>query len=289
MGIVFALASLFSWGFGDFFIQKSSRALSIWKTLFFISFAGGVVLFPFVWREIGLFLFDGRTALLFFIATVVTTFAALFDFEALKEGKIAIVEPIFGLELLVTLGLSIGVWGEILSGKQVIIIALIFIGIMSAATIHYSHLRYHRRIFERGVVCAGLAAIGMGLVNFLLGVLSQMTSPLFSIWVTHSLIALICFFYLLLRGEFSNIINDFQQHARIILSMSLFDNAAWIFYAFAVRHIPISIAITLSESYIALAVLLGFFVNRERLRAHQIIGVVVTVIGIIALSSITSG
>jgi drug/metabolite transporter (DMT)-like permease len=48
---------------------------------------------------------------------------------------------------------------------------------------------------------------------------------------------------------------------------------------------PIAISVALSESYIIIAVLLGMFVNKERLRKHQIFGMIVAIISAILLAS----
>jgi len=45
LGIIFAIIALFSWGFADFYIQKSSRTVGIWKTLFTVGAVGCVAFF----------------------------------------------------------------------------------------------------------------------------------------------------------------------------------------------------------------------------------------------------
>jgi len=287
LGITFAIVALLSWGFGDFFIQKTTRIIGIWKSLFFIGIVGLVALFPFVKNEI--FNLGPDSLLLLALLGIVVVFAALFDFEALKQGKIAIVEPLIGLELPITVGLSISLGKEHLSAVQLILIAVVFIGIVLAITAHHTHLHYHRRIFEKGVILAGIGAIGMALTNFLIGVSSQQISPLMTIWFTHSLLAVVCAIYLIFRGEFKTILTDLKAHPKPIVGQSIFDNVAWIAFAFATTLIPISIATTISESYIALAVFLGIFINKERLRLHQFIGVALAIGGVIALSAFTSG
>lgn len=215
---------------------------------------------------------------------IVVVFAALFDFEALRQGKIAIVEPIIGLELPITVGLSLALAGESLSFLQLFLISIVFIGIMLAITSHHTHLYYHKRIFERGAILAGIGAIGMALTNFLVGVSSQGISPLVTIWFAHSLLAIVCGIYVLSKGEFRSLISDFKNHPKPIIGQSIFDNVAWVSFAKATTYIPIAIATTISESYIALAVLLGLFVNREKLRAHQIAGITLAIFGVIMLS-----
>ncbi|MBI2618150.1 EamA family transporter [Candidatus Kaiserbacteria bacterium] len=96
--------------------------------------------------------------------------------------------------------------------------------------------------------------------------------------------AVVCGMYILLKGEVKNLLSDFKNYPKPIIGQSVLDNVAWISFAKATTYIPIAIATTISEGYIALAVLLGVFVNREKLRAHQIAGVTLAIIGVITLS-----
>ena len=100
VGILFAFIALVSWGFGDFFIQKTTRVVGSWNVLFFIGIVGLIGLFPFVKNDLASL--NNSNLLLLGLLGVVVVFAALFDFEALRQGKIAIVEPIIGLELPIT-------------------------------------------------------------------------------------------------------------------------------------------------------------------------------------------
>lgn len=282
VGILFAFIALVSWGFGDFFIQKTARVVGSWKALFFIGIVGLIGLFPFVKNDLASL--NNANFLLLGLLGAVVIFAALFDFEALRQGKIAIVEPIIGLELPITIGLSLALANESLSFLQLFLVGIVFIGIILAITTHHTRLYYHKRIFERGVILAGIGAIGMALTNFLVGISSQGISPLVTIWFAHSLLAVVCGIYILYKGEFGNLISDFKNYPKPIIGQSILDNVAWVSFAKATTYIPIAIATTISESYIALAVLLGLFVNREKLRTHQIIGVTLAIIGVITLS-----
>jgi len=282
LGIFFAFIALVSWGFGDFFIQKTTRVLGSWKALFFIGIVGLVGLFPFVKNDITSL--TGANLSLLFLLGMIVVIAALFDFEALRQGKIAIVEPIIGLELPITVGLSLALVNESLSLLQFFLIGVVFIGIVLAITTHHTQLHYHKRLFEKGAILAGIGAIGMALTNFLVGVSSQNISPLMSIWFAHSLLAIVCGIYILYRGEIGNLISNFKNYPKLIMSQSILDNMAWVAYAKATTYIPIAIATTISESYIALAVLLGLFVNREKLKKHQTIGVALAIVGVVTLS-----
>ena len=69
--------------------------------------------------------------------------------------------------------------------------------------------------------------------------------------------------------------------------MSVSDKTAWVAFAFAMTLAPIGIVVALSESYIIIAVLLGLAINRERLAAHQKVGLVTAIAAAITLAAIT--
>lgn len=285
-GVLWAFVALFCWGFGDFLIQKTARAVGSWKAIFFIGVVGLIGLFPFVKHDLA-FLRAADLLLLGFLG-LVAIFTVLLDFEALRLGKIAIIEPIIGLELPIVVGLSIFLAHESLTLTQMFLVGVVFIGIMLAITVHHTHLHYHKRIFERGVVFAGISAIGMALMNFLVGVSSQGISPLVTIWFTHSLLAVVCGVYIFFRGELRSLISNLRNYPKTIIGQSILDNMAWVAFAMATTFIPIAIATAISETYIALTVILGISVNHEKLKAHQIAGVVLATLGVIALSYLIS-
>ncbi len=287
-GILFAFGALLCWGFGDFFIQKSSRIVGIWKSLFFIGISGIIVIFPFIVSELGGLLREPKHLAVLFLAGLIVLFTALFEFESLRRGKLAIVEPVLGIELPITIGLSTLIWGEIISLPQLLLSFTTFVGIILVITKHHTHLHYHRRInIEKGVIFASVGAIGMGLFNFLIGVGSQQTSPLLTIWFTSLLFTFVCFIYLARHKILHELIEDIRKNPIPIISVSILDNLAWVLFAMSTTLIPITIATTISESYIVITVLLGLFINKEKLKWHQYVGIVVTILSIIFLSGIS--
>ena len=126
----------------------------------------------------------------------------------------------------------------------------------------------------------------MGASAFLYGFASRVTNPLATIWFTDLVIALICFFYLVSKKSLVGLFNDFRSNRDLVLTMSVFDNLAWIAFGFAALYVPIAIVMALSESYIALAALLGLLVNKERLITHQKVGMGLALFAAIALSTV---
>jgi len=282
MWMIYVLIAIIGWGFGDFFIQRCTRKYGDWEPLFAITLFGVVVLFPFVYKDFPeVFSFSKSLAVLV-AASVVLFFAAILDFEALKRGKIAIVEPIWSLEIPVSALLAFFVLQESISIIQVILIVSLIIGLVlvSLRTTHFSH----RILLEKGAFIALIAAIMMGAANFFIGWGARITNPLLVNWFVNIVIALGCLIFLAEKHRLKRLVKDIKANKKLWLAMCVFDNAAWIAFAFALSLIPMGITIALSDSYIVIAVLLGLIINKEKLKSHQIIGMVIAIISALVLA-----
>jgi len=285
MGIAFAFLALFSWGVGDFLIQKSARKFGDWIALFYITAFAAVALFPFIYLELPALTIDQAGILVLFGASCVIMVAALFDFEALRVGKISVIEPIYALEVPLTASLGTFVAHEYLTAEQTILVVALLIGIFLVATRSFRHLQHIHA--ERGVWLAVMATIGMGVANFLFGIGARETSPLMVNWFTSTFVALVCVGYLSFTRRWGEVASDFRRNPWLIIGVSIIDNCAWIFYTIAALTIPIAVAIGISESYIALAAMFGIVLNREKLGMHQKLGLGLTVISVIMLALVT--
>ncbi len=167
-GIALAFVSMLCWGFGDFFIQRSTRKIGNVETLFIITLFGSLILLPFVYRGLsGIFTGSGFTLLILFTASAVLFFAALLDFEALKIGKLAVVEPIWSFEIPVASFLAFFVLGERINAIQIVLIVFLILGLIAVSLRGNYPLK--KFLFEKGVFLAFIAAIFMGSANFFFG------------------------------------------------------------------------------------------------------------------------
>ena len=112
-GVIFAFIAMIGWGFGDFFIQKSTRKIGVWTTVFIITLIGFIVLTPFALKNAASLFTFGRN--IFLIGAVAYFIAAFLDLEALREGKLDIVEPIWSLEIVSASALAYFLLGEAIS------------------------------------------------------------------------------------------------------------------------------------------------------------------------------
>lgn len=284
MGITFAFIALVSWGLGDFLIQRSARKFGDVIALFCVTAFAGIVLFPFVFRDLFSLVASGDpgTIFLLILTTGVIFFASLFDFEALRIGKISVIEPIYAFEIIVTATLSALIIKEQLNYTQMLLVFFVVVGIMLVSLKSFSHLKTIK--WEKGVAYAILATLAMGGANFLFGVGSRESHPLLVNWFTSFGMASVLFVYIIKTGKLNILKKDIQKHAPLIFGVSIIDNIAWIAFAYSTLSIPIAIATSISESYIVLAALLGLTLNREKLQSHQYVGLAVTPIAAILLS-----
>jgi len=277
MGSLFAIIAFLSWGIGDYLIQKTTRRFGDWLSLFYITASAAIILLPFVYKDVpSLFSLGSLGELrILILASIVSAVAALCLFEALRRGKIAVIDPIFAFEIVVTGFLAHFFLKEILSNFQIILIGVLVFGIILISIKSFSHFKNFK--FESGVVFAILATLAMGGENFLNGLGARVTNPLMINWFVSLFVALITFLYLLYSGQFKFIIQDIKKRPALISWVCFTDNLGWIVYSFSMVYIPMALATGISEGYIALAVVLGLTLNKEKIKPHQIVGLIITV------------
>lgn len=292
LGLLAAFIAFLSWGFGDFAIQRSVRRLGSFEALFFITALGAVVLFPFVRNDVSSV--PASTWFWLLLLTVfVTLVTAILEFEAFRVGKLSVIEPIMSFELVVTAAIGVAVLGERPTMLQGILGLAVFCGV-ALTVLHREPRRWwsfwkKQGILERGALLGMVGMVLMALTNVLTGLSSRETSPLFAIWFIHTGLAVVSFIILCIRKNLGDVFSRARVFWKLVLAESLLDNLAWIAYAAAVTVLPISITVAMTESYIALASLLGLVFNKERLERHQSAGMVLALAAAVMLAFTTSG
>lgn len=281
LGIIASFIALIFWGIGDFLIQKSVRRLGDWEPLFIISLFGAIILLPFVWNDLWPILHSNSFFLLLLIG-ITFLFASLFEFEGYKIGKLAVVEPIEILEIPITATLAFFFLRESPTNLTIILVFILLCGLI-LISLKPHHLS-KKSWLEKGVAFALAASLFMGISNFLVAYSSRLTNPLLVVWFFNMFIALVAFVYLALNKRLEPFFNDLRANPTLITAVCILDNTAWVCFAFACSVIPVIIALALSESYIALACILGIFFNRESLTRYQFLGLIVAIPSAIALA-----
>ena len=287
VGIGLAFIAMLSWGFGDFLIQKSTRKMGDWETLFLITLFGAVVLLPFVWHSLPR-LVSGDMEMLgvLFMAGIILFLAALLDFEALREGKLAVIEPIWSLEVPTAAILALFIVNEHITAVQTLLIIFLVLCLILVA---FRGKKLSASLFmEKGVIVAIGGAIFMGAANFFMGWGGRVSDPLLVNFFTDVFIVCVTAIYLIANNKFYRSFRDLKHNYQILLPMCVSDKAAWVAFVFAMTLAPIAIATAFSESYIIIAVIFGLFINKEKLRSHQKAGLFGAILTAAVLAFITS-
>ncbi len=286
IGILFAFAALFLWGGGDFLIQRTTRHIGDWETLFLIVGIGTVVLTPFVYTQIAGYPSIPSILIVLVLAGVLGFFASMLFLESLRRGKIAAVEPMMALEIPVVAVMSLFIISEILSPLEILLVVAIMVGLI-LVSLSEEHLKHFR--LERGVLLMVAAAILFGASAFFVGYGARLSNPIFVNWFAGLVIAILTFAYLLFNGNMHKLMRNTLKFPKLVLATALIDTFAWVSFAFASVLIPITIAVALSENYIGVAALLGLLLNREKLVVHQKAGFAVALFSAVALSLLIWG
>ncbi len=258
-----------------------------WEALFIIGLIGAAIIFPFVATRIpAVFETSGQEIIIIGIACVVLFLVAIMDFEALRIGKLAIVEPIWSIEIPSAAILAFLILGERISPSQIIVILLLMLGLFAVSIKEKQKIK--KFFVERGVFLTFFAAILMGGANFFVGWGSRVADPLAINFITDIFIVAVSGAYLLFTGRLGKMTRDFHSHLILLLPMGIIDKAAWVAFAFAMTLAPIAIAVALSESYIIIAVILGLAVNKEKLARHQKLGLTLAMFSAITLAIMTA-
>jgi transporter family protein len=197
---------------------------------------------------------------------IITFVMSVVDFEALKEGKLSIVEVILEIELPVTVVLSVIFFRESLLLYQFAIILLMLLGLILIATKSFSHWKTK---LERGAILALLAAVLMGMTNFLTAESSRNVSPLLAVWVPWVIFTVISIVVIIKRGDVKRFGSNLLQFKWLFLFTGIIDTVSWIFYAYATHNYNVAIITAITECYPAVAMFLGIWLNKEHIRSVQ--------------------
>ncbi len=282
LGIIFALIALLAWALDDFFIARNTRRFGDWRTMAALSSIGLLLLTPFIWNTLTSVIFWSNPAVLIFLLVtgIVTFFAAFTDFEALRLGKLAVIDPVYALEIPTTLIITSIVIREHLNTNQIGLVLLTFIGILFITS--KGRLELKKLFTEKGVRLAILAALLMGATNFLTGLGARLTNPFIINWFVYLTLAMISWAVVLNSNKTFKKINTHGQ--KELVTMGLADTIAWTAFAFSATLIPIAITTAISEGYIAVAAVLGVVVNKEKINKLQFFGIFIVVLAVVLLS-----
>jgi drug/metabolite transporter (DMT)-like permease len=280
LDILAAFGATLCWGIGDFIIQYVTRRIGDLETLTLIGLFGSVALLPYVWAELPAVL--GPSSSLMLLALGIITFAiGILNFEALRRGRISVVEVILTAELPVAVLFGMVCLAEFPSVFQLCLIGLVFVGILFLAVEPNEIKGIH--FLEKGVVFALIAAFGYGVIDFLTTVESRAISPITAIWCPWLILTVMCFLSLLWNGKLGLLFKKAMKYKWLVSSMCIIDTLAWLLFAIVAARSELATSVAITESYPAIGLILGVTVNHEKIAARQYCGAAIAIAATIAM------
>ncbi|MGH9711187.1 MAG: EamA family transporter [Candidatus Acidiferrales bacterium] len=291
-GIVLGLAAALGWGIADFMARFATRRAGAYRTLLYMQLTGFLALTAGMaatghWTEF----FPGSAehhawawAVCAGLLNVGSAFSLYRSFEV---GVLALVAPIAASYPALTVLLSL--WsGERLTLPHALGVAAAIIGVILAAVAFSpppsgSSADDHRRHVLRGVPWALAAAIGFGLLFWVLGF---HVMPVFGAAASVWMVRITTFTMLAL------LVVPLRQSAKLpgvstlwlIAAVGVMDTAAFIANNLALKSEQVAVASVLSSLYGAVTVVLAAIFLRDKLERTQWAGIVLIFLGIALVS-----
>jgi len=138
---------------------------------------------------------------------------------------------------------------------------------------------------EKGSIFALLTAVIVSLVNFLMAYGAKEIDPLVTLWLPWLVSGLICG-VLIYEQKDKQFWKKSLLNWRLILAVMIIDCLAWLFYVLATIKNDLSITISISESFIVIAIILGIFFNKEKITKPQVLGALLAISASVAIAFI---
>lgn len=286
LAIIFALVSYLTWSSGDIFGTVATRKLGAYSTTFWTLILGLVIFsfyIPFSLNEI-----QGLTPDIFFLTIILglilVTSSLAFN-EALRIAHPALVGTIAASFSALVVALSLVFLKESITNYQLLAILIIFIGVI-VSSLDFTAFGKEKFIFNKGVLLALAAMVGWGVYYTFVKI------PINEIgwfWPQYISFALFPLIYLVMKVRKISLKKPTYEKALLplILAVSILRLGDFSF-SFAISKGLTSIVAPIAGSYPTLFVILGFLIFKDPIRKQQILGIIITVIGVITLSFLSA-
>jgi len=291
LGVLAAIGALVGWGVADFLLQRISRKNESVHMLFCSGIVGLCITLPLAWTHLGTLPSIGNQWWLIIGICLGIFINVFFSIEALRSGKLAVISPVFALELPLTVLLTVLIAHEFPSNLELIVILLIFAGffLLTFRGIPHDGKKYMMKL-EKGVLAALIGVIGLSFYNLTIGLVSRLLHPTLTSFIINLFMLAFSSAVLIWRKEFTfpGVFEPLRRQPVHVIATGILYTGAGLCFAYATTQMPISVATGISEGYVALSVLLGLWLGRERLKRNQYLGVAVVILGIIILAFLAS-
>lgn len=283
--ILFALISYFGWGVGDIFGAITTRKIGSFATAFWVSLLGSVIFtlyVPFDLANLNQLTFS--VLLLNILLGVIFIGGNLCLNEAFRLSNVSLTGTIVSSYAALTVVLSILFLHETITLSQSAAIVIIFVGIL-LSTLDFADLKSRKLITNRGVKLAWLAMVSYGVYFAFIKI------PVKEIgWFWPNYLTFLLFPLIYLYSKLQGIALQKPNYKNALLPMivcTLLLRIGDFSFNIGISQGLTAIVAPIAGAYPTLFAVLGFLVFKDPIKRQQVVGIIVTLIGIVALSIIS--
>lgn len=284
MAITFALVAYFGWAIGIFFEAVAARRIDSHSFTFW-GLAIGAILssfyLPFAFHlaqgfTLGLLFFNLFLALFFIGGTIIY-------YEGLKAENRSLVGTIASSFPVFTVILSIFILGERVNLFQSLAIIVTFIGLI-LCSLDFKDISKGKKIMSKGVILALIASVSWGIYFAFVKLLVVKVGWFWPNYIVFLLFPLV-FLFMKIRGIKLRLPASKYIFGIVILSIILVRIAEYS-YNFAITKGLVAVVAPIAGANPTLFVVLAFLFLKDPINKQKILGIIITLAGIVSLSFI---
>lgn len=287
LALVLGLVTFIGWGIGDLFTIAATRRIGANLTtfwIFFCSFVLALLFMPFAPHDLTLITWP-LLILNIFLGVLLISGNVLIS-EAFRTSSAPLVGIIIQAFPAVVLVLSAFIYGDIITQSQAIYIGIIFAGV-TLCSVDFKRLLSSEKIFDKGTVLALVAMVFLSIFFTFSRILINAYG-----WFLPSLIATACFpiIYLFVRVRKEKLaVPKLPMVIMAVFMAGLLIRAAdfSLNWGLSIPGASSTVAPIAGAAPI-LFVVMSYLVFKDKLTKQQIIGIGVTLLGIVLLTAFPS-
>lgn len=282
MAIFFALLAFVGWGSGDVFVTIASRKIGNLHTYFW-GYCFALILTSFYIPFAGPFP-DISVIVIAFLIQIVHTAANIAYFRSLEIGNASLAGTISGGFPLVSVAISMILFGEILTPLKLLGILTIFTGVLltSFDITQWRRNGFLRAVSDPGVPFALIALLGWGMTFSLIRIPVEKIGWFWSLYPIYP-IALCLLFFRHVRKKCMNILR-YPRVLAIIAAFIILVTIADFSYNIGILQGYTSTVAPIAGAFPVLFVLLSRIFLKDKLTPQQKIGILIALTGIVLMN-----
>ncbi|MGI8551621.1 MAG: DMT family transporter [Dehalococcoidia bacterium] len=279
--IVFALAAYAGWGTGDIFGAIASRKMGGYSSTFWSFLFRAILFVPYLpltlngrhHVTLGSLFLSAFLALILILGTIAFL-------EAFRNGSASLVGTIGAAFVVPTVILSVLFLNESLTTPEVFAVLTIVVG-LTLTTLDFRELARGELFSDKSVPLALLAMLSWGIYFSLVKIPVKEVG-----WFLPNYIAYLLAPVVLLVMKLRNIpLNSPDKHGSVLslITFTLVGSVGNFSYNIGISKGYSSIVAPIAGAYPTLFVVLSYFIFGDKLNKQQLLGIVVSLAGIVAL------